>query len=311
MLAAMAKWTADDIPPQQGRVALVTGANSGIGYEAALALARAGATVIAAARDPRRGEDAVARIRAAAPRAAVELQRLDLADLESVRRAAAEVAERHDRLDLLINNAGVMALPRRETADGFEMQFGTNHLGHFALTGLLLEPLRAAPAPRVVTISSGAHRAGRMRWDDLQGERRYHRWLAYGQSKLANLLFAFELQRRAERAGLGLRSMAAHPGFTHTNLQNVGPLMQGQRLKARLGDVGYRLISQGAARGALPTLYAATVENLPGATYVGPDGPLEWAGHPTVVTAKATAYDPGDARRLWEVSQELTGVRAL
>jgi NAD(P)-dependent dehydrogenase (short-subunit alcohol dehydrogenase family) len=307
----MAKWTADDIPPQQGRVTLVTGANSGIGYEAALALARAGATVIAAARDPRRGEDAVARIRAAAPRAAVELQRLDLADLESVRRAAAEVAERHDRLDLLINNAGVMALPRRETADGFEMQFGTNHLGHFALTGLLLERLRAAPAPRVVTISSGAHRAGRMRWDDLQGERRYHRWLAYGQSKLANLLFAFELQRRAERTGLGLRSMAAHPGFTHTNLQNVGPLMQGQRLKARLSDVGYRLISQGAARGALPTLYAATVENLPGATYVGPDGPLEWAGHPTVVTAKATAYDPDDARRLWEVSQELTGVRAL
>jgi NAD(P)-dependent dehydrogenase (short-subunit alcohol dehydrogenase family) len=307
----MAKWTTEDIPPQRGRVALVTGANSGIGYEAALGLARAGATVIAAARDPQRGEDAVARLRAAAPGADVELQRLDLADLASVREAAAEVSERHEALDLLINNAGVMALPHRRTADGFEMQFGTNHLGHFALTGLLADRLRAAASPRVVTISSGAHRAGKLRWDDLQSEQRYQRWLAYGQSKLANLLFAFELQRRADRAGLPLLSMAAHPGFTHTNLQTAGPLMQGQKLKARLSDVGYRLISQSAARGALPTLYAATVEDLPGGTYVGPDGPLEWAGHPTVVTAKAAAYDEGDARRLWEVSEELTGVRAL
>jgi NAD(P)-dependent dehydrogenase (short-subunit alcohol dehydrogenase family) len=307
----MAKWTTEDIPPQRGRVALVTGANSGIGYEAALGLARAGATVIAAARDPQRGEDAVARLRAGAPGADVELQRLDLADLASVREAAAEVSERHEALDLLINNAGVMALPHRRTADGFEMQFGTNHLGHFALTGLLADRLRAAASPRVVTISSGAHRAGKLRWDDLQSEQRYQRWLAYGQSKLANLLFAFELQRRADRAGLSLLSMAAHPGFTHTNLQTAGPLMQGQKLKARLSDVGYRLISQSAARGALPTLYAATVEDLPGGTYVGPDGPLEWAGHPTVVTAKAAAYDEGDARRLWEVSEELTGVRAL
>jgi NAD(P)-dependent dehydrogenase (short-subunit alcohol dehydrogenase family) len=306
----MAKWTTDDMPPQGGRTALVTGANSGIGLEAAIGLARAGATVIAAARDPRRGEAAVQRIRQAAPGATVELQRLDLADLASVRAGAEEVSGRHERLDLLVNNAGVMALPRRTTADGFEMQLGTNHLGHFAMTGLLLERLRAAPEARVVTISSGAHRAGRMRWDDLQGERRYQRWLAYGQSKLANLLFAFELQRRADRAGVALRSLAAHPGLSSTNLQTAGPLMQGQKLKARISDVAYRLIAQSAARGALPTLYAATMD-LPGGTYVGPDGPGEFWGSPHVVTAKSRAYDEEAARRLWAVSEDLTGVRWL
>jgi NAD(P)-dependent dehydrogenase (short-subunit alcohol dehydrogenase family) len=306
----MAKWTTDDMPPQGGRTALVTGANSGIGLEAAIGLAQAGATVIAAARDPERGEAALRRIREAAPGAAVELQRLDLADLASVRQAAEEVAGRHDRLDVLVNNAGVMALPRRTTADGFEMQLGTNHLGHFALTGLLLDRLRAAQDPRVVTISSGAHRAGRMRFDDLQGERRYHRWLAYGQSKLANLLFAFELQRRADRAGLSLRSMAAHPGLSGTNLQTAGPLMQGQKLKARLSDVVYRLFSQSAQRGALPTLYAATMD-LPGGTYVGPNGPGEFWGSPHVVTGNARANDEEDAARLWSVSEDLTGVKYL
>jgi NAD(P)-dependent dehydrogenase (short-subunit alcohol dehydrogenase family) len=298
------------MPQQDGRIALVTGANSGIGLEAAIGLARAGAAVIAAARDPQRGEAAVRRIRAAAPGAVVGLQRLDLADLASVRAAAEEIAGRHDRLDLLVNNAGVMALPRRTTADGFEMQLGTNHLGHFALTGLLLDRLRAAPEARVVTISSGAHRAGRMRWDDLQGERRYQRWLAYGQSKLANLLFAFELQRRADRAGLPLRSLAAHPGLSSTNLQTAGPLMQGQKLKARVSDVVYRLVAQSAASGALPTLYAATMD-LPGGTYVGPDGPGEFWGSPHVVTANARAGDEEDARRLWSVSEDLTGVRWL
>jgi NAD(P)-dependent dehydrogenase (short-subunit alcohol dehydrogenase family) len=307
----MTDWTAADIPAQDGRVVLVTGANSGIGFAAALALARAGARVILGARDPERGEAARQRIADAAPGAAVELQAMDLADLGSLRAAAAAIGGRHERLDLLVNNAGVMALPRRETADGFEMQLGTNHLGHFALTGLLLDTLRAARDPRVVTVSSGAHRLGRMRWDDLQGQRRYQRWQAYGQSKLANLLFAFELQRRADRAGVALRSVAAHPGLAATNLQAVGPLMEGRPLKARLSALGMRLIAQDAAHGALPTLYAATVSDLPGGAFVGPDGVGEMRGHPRIVTAKATAYDEADAARLWEVSQQLTGVAYL
>jgi NAD(P)-dependent dehydrogenase (short-subunit alcohol dehydrogenase family) len=238
----------------------------------------------------------------------VELERLDLADLASVREAAAAVGARHDHLDLLVNNAGVMAVPRRETADGFELQFGTNHLGHFALTGLLLDALAAAPDPRVVTVSSNAHRMGRMRWDDLQGEQHYQRWLAYGQAKLANLLFAFELQRRADHAGLGLRSLAAHPGYAATNLQAVGPRMDGSKVMETLNRLGNRVLAQDDAHGALPTLFAAT-QDLPGGTFVGPDGPGEWRGHPTIVGARNAAYDEADAQRLWAVSEELTGVR--
>jgi NAD(P)-dependent dehydrogenase (short-subunit alcohol dehydrogenase family) len=304
-------WTRDDIPPQHGRVALVTGASSGIGLEAALALARAGATVIAAVRDLERGEAAVRRMQSAAPEADVELQRLDLADLGSVRTAAAEIAARHARLHLLVNNAGVMALPYRRTAGGFEMQFGTNHLGHFALTGLLLAELAAADDARVVTLASSMHRRGRMDWDDLQSERAYGRWKAYSQSKLANLLFAFELQRRAARAGLALRSVAAHPGIARTNLQIAGPRMQGKMLRARLSALATRVVGHDAEHGALPALYAATAPDLPGGTYVGPDGPFEVRGHPRVVTASARAYDEADARRLWAVSETLTGVSYL
>ncbi len=206
------------MPRQVGRVALVTGANRGLGFHTALELARAGAEVVLACRDTTAGQVAATRSRRERSDAHVELLALDLADLRAVRAAAKELSERRGRLDLLVNNAGVMALPSRRTADGFEMQLGTNHLGHFALTGLVLGMLLAAPAPRVVTVSSGAHRMGRINWDDLQGERRYGRWAAYGQSKLANLLFAFELQRRASRAGLALRSVAAHPGWAGTDL---------------------------------------------------------------------------------------------
>jgi len=289
-------WTADEIPDQAGKTAVVTGANSGLGLAIARELARAGAGVVMACRTVAKGEQATAQV---GPGARVE--QLDLASLQSVREFAERLAD--DRIDLLINNAGVMAPPRRLTADGFESQLGTNHLGHYALTGLLLAKLLAAPAPRVVTMSSGAHRVGRINFDDLHGERRYNNWLAYGQSKLANLLFAFELQRRAEGK---LESLAAHPGYAATNLQFAGPARWYERLGGQIGNV---VIAQNADMGALPALYAATVADVPGGSYVGPDGFMELRGHPHLVTAAGKAYDPQLAKRLWEVSEELTGVQ--
>jgi NAD(P)-dependent dehydrogenase (short-subunit alcohol dehydrogenase family) len=296
------KWTAADIPDQSGRVAVVTGANSGLGKVTATELARAHATIVIAARSTTKADEAAAAIRAEVPGAQIEVERLDLADLSSVRGFADRFAG--ERLDLLINNAGVMAPPRHETVDGFESQFATNHLGHFALTGLLIGQLLAAPAPRVVTLSSGAHRIGRMRWDDLNGERHYNRWLAYGQSKLANLLFCFELDRRARAAGTNLLSVAAHPGYASTNLQFAGPPWY-ERPFMWLGNV---VVAQSAEMGALPTLYAATVADLPGGSFVGPDSWFEQRGHPHLVTASGRAYDEEAQRRLWDVSEELTGV---
>jgi NAD(P)-dependent dehydrogenase (short-subunit alcohol dehydrogenase family) len=296
-------WTAADIPDQSGRLAIVTGANSGLGRSTAWDLARAGATVVIACRNTAKGEEAAARIRQDVPDADLRVVPLDLADLDSVRSFAEGLEDA--RVDLLINNAGVMAPPRRLTKDGFESQFGTNHLGHFALTGRLLPRLLAAPAPRVVTVSSAAHRIGRIRFDDLQGQRRYFAWLAYGQSKLANLMFCFELQRRATEAGTELRSMAAHPGYAATNLQSAGP---GHWYERALGELGNRVIAQSARMGALPTLYAATTPDLTGGTFVGPDGLAEQRGHPRVVTAAGRAYDEDASRWLWEVSEELTGV---
>ncbi len=295
-------WTAADIPDQHGRVVVITGANSGLGLIDSRELARAGARVIMACRDTEKGEAAAQRIRQAHPEAELTVAPLDLADLAAIRAFAADAPE---KIDLLINNAGLMAPPRRLTKDGFESQFGTNHLGHFALTGLLLHSLRAAPAPRVVTESSGAHHLGRINFDDLQGERRYFRWLAYGQSKLANLMFAFELQRRATESGTDLKSLAAHPGYSRTNLQFAAPPAHERLLMA----VSNRLVAQSAEMGALPTLYAATVPDLPGGTYIGPDGFMEQRGYPRVVTAAGRAYDETAWRRLWEVSEELTGVR--
>jgi NAD(P)-dependent dehydrogenase (short-subunit alcohol dehydrogenase family) len=269
-------------------------------------LARAGAKVIMAVRNLEKGDHAASEIRAAVPDADVAVSRLDLADLVSVREFAERLAGEQDRLDLLINNAGVMAPPRQTTVDGFESQFGTNHLGHFALTGLLLPRLLEAPEPRVVTVSSPAHRMGTINFDDLQRERRYNNWLAYGQSKLANLMFAFELNHRAVKAGTALKSYASHPGYSATNLQFAGPAHWYERGVMAVSNV---LIAQSADMGALPTLYAATVPDLPGGSFVGPDGFLEQRGHPHLVTAAAKAYDQESWRRLWEVSEELTGVR--
>jgi NAD(P)-dependent dehydrogenase (short-subunit alcohol dehydrogenase family) len=290
------KWTAADMPDQAGKTAVVTGANSGLGLVISRELARAGATVVMACRNVKKGERAAAEVGKRA-----QLEALDLADLDSVRDFAGRLSEA--RVDVLVNNAGVMAPPRRLTADGFESQFGTNHLGHFALTGLLVPKLLAAPEPRVVTMSSGGHRMGRINFDDLHGERLYNNWLAYGQSKLANLLFAFELQRRADGQ---LQSLAAHPGYSATNLQFAGPARWYERASMALTN---RLIAQSADQGALPALYAATVTDVPGGSYIGPDGFLEARGHPHLVTAAGKAYDPEVAARLWEVSEALTGVR--
>jgi NAD(P)-dependent dehydrogenase (short-subunit alcohol dehydrogenase family) len=261
---------------------------------------------VLAVRNVDKGNEAASAIRSQAPHAEVAVESVDLADLGSVREFAARFAAADDRLDLLINNAGVMAPPRRLTRDGFESQFGSNHLGHFALTGLMLPSLLAAPEPRVVTLSSGAHRIpGGINFDDLQGKRRYNNWRAYGQSKLANLMFAFELQKRASAAAAPLKSIAAHPGYARTNLQFSAPPWYEQLIMR----VTNPLFGQSAEMGALPTLYAATVPDLPGGTFVGPDGFMEQRGHPHVVTAAGKAYDEEAWRRLWEVSEELTGVR--
>jgi NAD(P)-dependent dehydrogenase (short-subunit alcohol dehydrogenase family) len=291
------KWTAADMPDQTGRVFVVTGANSGLGLVTARELARAGATVVMAVRDTAKGERAAATISGDR-----EVRKLDLSDLSSVAAFAGELP--HERIDVLINNAGVMAPPRQTTADGFELQFGTNHLGHYALTGRLLPRLRAAQAPRVVTLSSGAHRLGTMHFDNLQGERRYNNWLWYGQSKLSNLLFCFELQKRATAAGWDLLSLAAHPGYARTNLQFAGPHWYEQWIMRLTNPV----LGQSDAMGALPQLYAATAPDVPGGSFIGPDGFLEQRGHPHIVTAAGRAYDEVAWARLWEISEELTGV---
>ena len=300
-----AKWTTAQIPDQSGRVALVTGANSGLGLVTARELARAGARVVMACRNEEKGREEVRAVEVRAPGAEVELESLDLASLDSVRGLAERVRERHPAIDLLINNAGVMAPPRGETADGFELQLGTNHLGHFALTGLLLDTLEGREDARVVTLTSNAHNGGRIAFDNLGGERRYFRWSAYSQSKLANLMFALELDRRLRAAGSGIKSLAAHPGWSATKLQSAGP----PKLDALLMVPVNRFYAQSDEMGALPTLYAATVPGLEGGTYIGPDGAGEMRGYPRPVSPSRTARDEEQARRLWEVSEELTGVK--
>ena len=302
-----AKWTTAQIPDQSGRVALVTGANSGLGLVTARELARAGAQVVMACRNEEKGREAVRAVEVRAPGAEVELEALDLASLDSVRGLAERVRERHPAIDLLINNAGVMAPPRGETADGFELQLGTNHLGHFALTGLLLDTLEGREDARVVTLSSGVHRSARIAFDNLGGERHYFRWRAYGQSKLANLMFALELDRRLHAAGSSIKSLAAHPGWSATNLQTSGP----PKLDAVLMALPNRFYAQSDEMGALPTLYAATEPDLEGGVYIGPDGFGEGRGHPTRVSPGKAARDESVARSLWEVSEEMTGVKVV
>ena len=298
------RWSARDVPSQSGRVAVVTGGTSGIGRVVALELARAGATVVLGVRDEARGAAAAGDVRAAAPGSCVIVADLDLASLTSVRRFAARMRGEIDGPDLLINCAGVMAVPHQVSADGFEMQLGVNHLGHFALTGLLIERMVGRAGARVVTVSSINHRAASIDFDDLQGQGAYKAWKAYGQSKLANLLFAFELDRRLRAAHAAAASLGAHPGYSDTCLQSH----IGNAVVRRAFMTSNRLFAQAAAAGALPVLYAATAPGVPGAAYVGPDGLFEVRGAPAPATASAAARDPLLARRLWEVSEELTGV---
>src|SRR6266478_1194730 len=294
-----AKWTSDDVPGQQGRLAVVTGANTGLGFETARVLAARGASVVLAVRDTDKGKRAAARIAGTAPGADVMVQPLDLASLESVRAAAGELRARHPRIDLLINNAGVMFTPKQTTRDGFELQFGTNHLGHFALTGLLLEQMLPVPGSRVVTVSSLAHRLGaRIHFDDLQGERSYRRVAAYGQSKLANLMFTYELARRLSGAGTTIAA-AAHPGLASTELARYTPAV---------AAFFYARVSQKPAMGALPALRAATDPGVAGGQYYGPGGLLGTRGYPKLAGSSGQSRDTALQRRLWAVSQELTGV---
>lgn len=302
-------WTTQDIPRLDGKVVVVTGANSGIGFEAARALAGAGARVVLACRNQAAASEAVAKIRGEHPSASVHVGRLDLASLASVRAFAASFTREHARLDVLINNAGVMALPYGKTADGFEVQIGTNHLGHFALTGLLLELcLRSAPS-RVVTVSSIAHALAKVDFDDLHRERRYRKWEAYGQSKVSNLLFAYELDRRLRARGLDVRSVACHPGYTSTNLQYAAPRMNGSAFGERMWRSFNRWIAQPAAMGALPTLFAAVSDEAQGGDYIGPGGFARLWGHPVKARSNAHSRDEAVARRLWEISEQLTGVK--
>ncbi|MCA6091554.1 SDR family NAD(P)-dependent oxidoreductase [Streptomyces sp. SCA3-4] len=299
-------WSTSDIPDQSGRTAVVTGANSGIGYVTARELARRGARVVLACRDATRGKAAEELMRAQAPGADLRLAQLDLADLDSVRAFAEDLVE--DRVDLLVNNAGVMALPHRRTVDGFEMQFGTNHLGHFALTGLLLPRLRAAaPGARVITVSSGLHFLGTVDPRDLQMEHRYRRWIAYGRSKSANLLFVHELARRLTAEGSGVVAAAAHPGYAATNLQTAGARMEERAWREKGAELLNRAVAQSPEEGALPSLYAATAPDVRQDDFFGPRVQL-WRGAPVRSVRARWTLDDRASAGLWAASERLTGV---
>ncbi|MCU4743075.1 oxidoreductase [Natronoglomus mannanivorans] len=301
-------WTANDIPEQRGRTAVVTGANSGIGFETVRELARTGASVVMACRSTDRGEQAARKIRSDVSDADLRLEACDLGNLESIRAFTERLAD--DEIDVLVNNAGVMAIPRSETEDGFETQFGVNHLGHFALTGLLLESLGIDEAgkSRIVTVSSGMHERGEIDFEDLHHETSYDPWDAYAQSKLANVLFAYELERRLLTADANAESVAVHPGYADTRLQSRGPEQRGQPLRKAVMWALNAVIAQSAERGALPTLYAATAPDVEGGAYYGPDGVANMRGSPERQASSDRSYDRETARRLWDRSSEATGV---
>lgn len=303
------RWTSADIPDQSGRTVMVTGANSGLGFETSLALVRKGAHVIMTARDRGKGSAAADRIVAEYPAAKVELRLLDLADLDSVRTCAAQIQSDGLEVDVLVNNAGIMWPPHTLTRQGFELQFATNHLGHFALTGLLLAQLQRSAARgsdcRVVTVSSVEHRGGRVHFDDLAGARSYSPRSYYSQSKLANVLFGLELDRRLRAANSPVRSVLSHPGYSSTNLQSAGPTGV---LKFLFGFVGNRTMAQPAAHGAWNQEYAATASAVQGGQFIGPNGFGEYRGYPTIVQPDKPGLDLASAQRLWDLSEELTGV---
>jgi NAD(P)-dependent dehydrogenase (short-subunit alcohol dehydrogenase family) len=305
-------WTAEDLPDLSGKTIVVTGASGGLGYQTALELARKGARVVLACRSLARAHEAGEAIADAYPGARTEAMELDLASLSSIGDFARAFLDRYRELHVLCNNAGVLAPSfhdRRTTSDGFEIQLGTNYLGHFALTGHLLERLIATPGARVVSMSSVVYRFGRLRFDDLHREHSHFRWGAYAQSKLANLVFSYELQRRIEAKGASLISVACHPGYALTNLALGGPHTPGSSMFEAILRLGYRLLAQSAASGALPTLYAAAAPGLRGGEFIGPDGFAELRGAPRRMHSNARSHDCETAARLWELSEELTGVR--
>ncbi|MCX4991080.1 MULTISPECIES: oxidoreductase [unclassified Streptomyces] len=304
----MSGWNAQAVPDQRGRTAVVTGANSGLGYVTARELARLGARVVLACRSELRGTEAVNRLVAEVPGAEAEFIRLDLGELDSVREFASVCERTHDRLDLLVNNAGVMALPLGRTADGFETQFGVNHLGHFALTGLLLPMIAETPGARIVTLSSMVHALSDIDIDDLNSEKGpYRRWIAYARSKTANLLFTHELARRLSHAGSDVVAAAAHPGYASTNLQTAGPRLEGRKGAERFMEIGNRVFAQSAEAGALPTLYAATAPGVRPDTFVGPSFAM-WRGSPATSWRAGRTRDDLAGERLWAASERLTGV---
>lgn len=301
-------WTADQIPDLTGKTALVTGANSGIGYETAKALALKGATVVLACRNQKKAEDAAVWIRDFRPDARLSVLHLDLGSLATVHECAAQFSQRHAQLDILVNNAGLVAMPRHLTSDGFEMQLGVNYLGHFALTAALLPRLLAAPAARVVCVSSLAYGFGGLDFDDLLMERRYSRWSAYGRSKLALLLFAEALDRRFRAAGLPARAIAAHPGFAQSDMRAGNKSAYSSWLENAVLRLGDRLIAISAAQGALPSLYAATSPDAQGGLFYGPDRFFRLRGYPAPMPVNRKHIQPDDAERLWEVSEAMTGM---
>jgi len=290
-------------------MAIVTGGNSGLGYETALALVQKGAQVIVASRDANKGQEAVHKLQSSRPKGSVTFMQLDLANLASIRTFAEQFTKQYKALDILVNNAGVMHLPYRTTADGFEMQFGTNHLGHFALTGLLLPVILRTPKARVVTVSSSLHQSGHINFDDLNGKGQYNEFRAYSQSKLANVLFTYELQRKFAAHHSDVMAVVTHPGYAATNLQFGAARMTGSVLRERFMQFGNTLFAQSAAMGALPTLFGATSPTMQGGEYVGPNGFMGMRGYPVIAKSNAESYDVNVAQRLWTVSEQLTGIQ--
>lgn len=302
----MTKWTIKDITEQTGKTAIITGANSGLGFEATKALAGKNALVIMACRNMEKAKHAKQRILEHHPNANLEIIQLDLANLESIKRFADTFKAKYDHLDYLFNNAGVMFLPFTKTKDGFELTFGVNHLGHFALTAHLLPVLLQTPNSRIITQSSLYAKRGKIEFDNLNAEKKYNKSKAYAQSKLANLLFAFELQRRLEQANASTISVASHPGYSNTNLQFAGPEMEKSKTRKTIMKIANTLFAQSAAKGALPMLYAATAPDVKGGEYFGPRGLFQVWGHPKKIKPPKKALDTETARRLWEVSEQLT-----
>jgi len=303
------KWTASNMPDLAGKTALVTGANSGLGYYTCLELARKGAHVILAARNKEKGHAAVEKIRSELPNASLQFMKLDLANIETIKYFAGSLKEEYDKLDILVNNAGVMAIPLLRTAQGFEMQFGTNHLGHFALTALLFSFMESTPGSRIVTVSSLMHKIGKINFDDLNWEKSYSKWPAYGQSKLANLLFTLELDRRIKESGKQVKAMTSHPGYASTNLQTRGGEMEGSKMNVLMNKLMNKLMAQPAWKGALPSLYAATCEKAGSGKFYGPSGLGAVRGYPREEKINPKFTDPEIAKRLWEESEKMVGFK--